>query len=156
MKQKREGADKQMEVREFLERARYINMEIDSKLEHVTALRHLACKVNNTFSETPPSGTPDPKRMENVIIRFVDLEKEVDETIDHLVDIKGSIMKAIRELNDPKERIVLELRYLAFKDWPEIAEKMKLQPRRVYQIHQDALAHLDLLETNQPDCTKLQ
>ena len=138
-----------MEVREFLERARYINMEIDSKLEHVTALRHLACKVNNTFSETPPSGTPDPTRM-------VDLEKEVDEAIDHLVDIKGSIMKAIRKLDDPKERIVLELRYLAFKDWPEIAEKMKLQPRRVYQIHRDALAHLDLTEMNQPDCTKLQ
>ena len=94
-----------MEVREFLERARYINMEIDSKLEHVTALRHLACKVNNTFSETPPSGTPDPKRMENVIIRFVDLEKEVDETIDRLVDIKGSIMKAIRKLDDPKNCI---------------------------------------------------
>ena len=156
MKEEREGADKQMEVREFLERARYINMEIDSKLEHVTALRHLACKVNNTFSETPPSGTPDPKRMENVIIRFVDLEKEVDETIDHLVDIKGSIMKAIRKLDDPKERIVLELRYLAFKDWPEIAEKMMLQPRRVYQIHRDALSHLDLTEINQPDCTKLQ
>ena len=90
-------------------------MEIDSKLEHVTALRYLACKVNHTFSETPPSGTPDPKRMENVIVRFVDLEKEVDETIDRLVDIKGSIMKAIRKLDDPKERIVLELRYLAFK-----------------------------------------
>ena len=156
MKQEREGADKQMEVREFLERARYINMEIDSKLEHVTALRHLACKVYHTFSETPPSGTPDPKRMENVIIRFVDLEKEVDETIDRLVDIKGCIMKAIRKLDDPKERIVLELRYLALKDWPEIAEKMKLQLRRVYQIHRDALAHLDLSENNQPDCTKLQ
>ena len=86
----------------------------------------------------------------------MDLEKEVDEAIDHLVDIKGSIMKAIRKLDDPKERIVLELRYLAFKDWPEIAEKMKLQPRRVYQIHRDALAHLDLTEMNQPDCTKLQ
>lgn len=33
---------------------------------------------------------------------------------------------------------------------------MKLQPRRVYQIHRDALAHLDLTEMNQSDCTKLQ
>ena len=37
MKLETEGANKQMEVRGFLERARYINMEIDSKLEHVTA-----------------------------------------------------------------------------------------------------------------------
>lgn len=56
MKEEREGANEQMDVRDFLERARYINMEIDSKLEHVTALRYLACKVNNTFSETPLCG----------------------------------------------------------------------------------------------------
>ena len=52
------------------------------------------------------------------------MEHEVDEAIDGLVELKGNIMKAINRVPDERERVVLELRYLAFKDWAAIADTL--------------------------------
>ena len=52
---------------------------------------------------------------------MMDLEREVDEEIDRLVDLKAEIMKTIGQVPNDRERVVLELRYLAFKDWASIA-----------------------------------
>ena len=144
MKQEREGADKQMEVREFLERARNINIQIDSKLEQVSALRQLAIKASSTLSPVPPSGTPDPHRLEKTITRMMDMGHEVDEDIDRLVELKADIMKAISRVPDDRERVVLELRYLAFKDWASIADAIGLHIRQVYRLHDEALKHIEI------------
>ena len=42
MKQDLEGEEKRMEAKAYLEQARNINIQIDSKLEQVSALRQLA------------------------------------------------------------------------------------------------------------------
>lgn len=104
-----------MQVKAYLEQARNINIQIDSKLEQVSALRQLARKATSTLSLVPPSGTPNPHRLEDTIIRMMDLEREVDEEIDRLVDLKAEIMKTIGQVPNDRERVVLELRYLAFK-----------------------------------------
>lgn len=64
MKREPEGEEKCMETKEYLEQARNINIQIDSKLEQVSALRQLAIKASSTISPVPPSGTPDPHRLE--------------------------------------------------------------------------------------------
>ena len=46
----------------------------------------------------------------------------MDEAIDVLVELKADIMKTISRVPDARERVVLELRYLAFKDWASIAD----------------------------------
>ena len=116
MKRETEGEEKRMEAKAYLEQARNINIQIDSKLEQVSALRQLAIKASSTLSPVPPSGKPDPHRLEKTITRMMDMEHEVDETIDGLVELKADIMKAISRVPDARERVVLELRYLAFKD----------------------------------------
>jgi DNA-directed RNA polymerase specialized sigma subunit len=90
----------------------------------------------------PPSGTPNPHRLEDTIIRMMDLEREVDEEIDRLVDLKAEIMKTIGQVPNDRERVVLELRYLAFKDWASIAGTLKLNVRQVYRMHEEALKNI--------------
>lgn len=146
MKQELEGAEKSMEIKAYLEQARNINIQIDSKLEQVSALRRLAVKASSTLSPVPPSGTPNPHRLEETIARMMDMEYEVDEDIDHLVELKADIMKAISRVPDDRERVVLELRYLAFKDWASIADAVGLHIRQVYRLHDEALKHIEISE----------
>lgn len=144
MKRETEGEDKRMEAKAYLEQARNINIQIDSKLEQVSALRRLAIKASSTLSPVPPSGTPDPHRLEKTITRMMDMEHEVDGDIDHLVELKADIMKAISRVPDDRERVVLELRYLAFKDWASIAGAIGLHIRQVYRLHDEALKHIEI------------
>lgn len=144
MKRETEGEEKRMDVKAYLERARNINIQIDSKLEQVSALRQLAIKASSTISPVPPSRTPDPHRLEKTITRMMDMEHEVDEDIDHLVELKADIMKAISRVPDDRERVVLELRYLAFKDWASIADAIGLHIRQVYRLHDEALKHIEI------------
>lgn len=144
MKRQTEGEEKRMEAKAYLEQARNINIQIDSKLEQVSALRQLAIKASSTISPVPPSGTPDPHRLEKTITRMMDMEHEVDEDIDHLVELKADIMKVISRVPDDRERVVLELRYLAFKDWASIADAIGLHIRQVYRLHDEALKHIEI------------
>jgi len=144
MKRQTEGEEKRMEAKAYLEQARNINIQIDSKLEQVSALRQLSIKASSTISPVPPSGTPDPHRLEKTITRMMDMEHEVDEDIDHLVELKADIMKVISRVPDDRERVVLELRYLAFKDWASIADAIGLHIRQVYRLHDDALKHIEI------------
>ena len=144
MKRQTEGEEKRMEAKAYLEQARNINIQIDSKLEQVSALRQLAIKASSTISPVPPSGTPDPHRLEKTITRMMDMEHEVDEDIDHLVELKTDIMKVISRVPDDRERVVLELRYLAFKDWASIADTIGLHIRQVYRLHDEALKYIEI------------
>lgn len=144
MKQEPEGEGTRMEAKAYLEQARNINIQIDSKLEQVSSLRQLAVKASSTLSPVPPSGTPNPHRLEETIARMMDMEHEVDEAIDGLVELKADIMKAISRVPDARERVVLELRYLAFKDWASIADALGLHIRQVYRLHDEALRHIEI------------
>lgn len=92
----------------------------------------------------PPSGTPNPHRLEETIARMMDMEQEVDEAIDVLVELKADIMMAVSRVPDARERVILELRYLAFKDWASIADTLGLHIRQVYRLHDEALKHIEI------------
>jgi DNA-directed RNA polymerase specialized sigma subunit len=47
-------------------------------------------------------------------------------------------------LPDARERVILELRYLAFKDWASIADALGLHVRQVYRLHDEALKHIEI------------
>ena len=85
-----------MEAKAYLEQARNINLQIDSKLEQVSALRRLATKASSALSPVPPSGTPNPHRLEETIAKMMDMEHEVDEAIDGLVEVEEQ-MGSIRD-----------------------------------------------------------
>ena len=104
-------------------------------------MRQLAIKASSILSPVPPSGTPNPHRLEETIARMMDMEHEVDEAIDGLIELKADIMKAISRVPDARERVILELRYLAFKDWASIADALGLHVRQVYRLHDEALKH---------------
>ena len=130
-----------MNAKEFLEQVRYVDRAIDSKLEQVHRLRNEATKATSLVSDMPRGGSPNLQRLEDTIIKIIDLEHEINRDIDWLVDLKKAARESINTMSDPEERLILELRYLCYKTWPEIAEAMGVSESTVYRTHGLALVN---------------
>ena len=110
-----------MTAKEYLGQAYRLDQRIDAKLEQVSNLRALATKATATISDMPRSSSPNLQHMESTILKIIDLEQEINEDIDRLVDLKKEITTAIKAVIVPEYQMVLELRYLCYKRWEEIA-----------------------------------
>ena len=128
-----------MTAKEFLQKAYRIDQRINAKLEQVASLRELATKVSTALSGAPLSGTRNVHKMEDIIAKMVDLETEINRDIDALVDLKHEIVSVIKQIENPEYQTLLELRYLCFKVWEQIAVDLKYSIQNVYKIHDRAL-----------------
>ena len=128
-----------MSTKDYLSQAYRIDQRINSKLAQVMSLRDLLGKATGTLSGAPKAATPNPHSMEDTIAKMVDLENEINEDIDALVDLKAEIMRRIKRVENTEYQTILELRYLCFKRWEEIAVDMGYSLRRLYELHDCAL-----------------
>ena len=128
-----------MTIKEYLSQAYRIDQRINSKLEQVRSLRGLAEKATSTLSDTPCSGNGNKQKIESVIVKIIDLEHEIDEEIDRLVDLKQEIVSLIKHVKNPEYQTLLELRYLCFRTWEQIAVEMHYELRYLHKLHRRAL-----------------
>ena len=133
-----------MNAKEYLSQAYRIDQRINSKLEQVMSLRDLLGKANVTLTGMPKTPTPNPHSMEDIIVKMVDLESEINDDIDTLVDLKAEIMRCIKRVDNPEYQTLLELRYLCFKRWENISADMGYSLRRIYELHNLALEQISV------------
>ena len=138
-----------MDAKTFLNKARVINLEIDSKLKQTQDLRNLVMNITTTISDMPGSPSRNTDKMERIIAKIVDMEHKIDEDIDSLVDLKDNIQSCINSLDDAEYRVLLTERYINFEDWEKIALTMHYTTRNIHLMHGRALRlvqeHLDTL-----------
>lgn len=132
-----------MTTKEYLNQARMLDKRIDSKLEQVERLRALAERTTTVLS-SQPKGTSGTNRTEYCVLKIWELEREVNEDIDRLIDLKREIQDAIGLLTDDKYKLLLEYRYLCGNTWEQIAEKMRIDLRWVYRMHGRALQEITI------------
>ena len=135
-----------MNAKEYLSQAMYIDQRINSKLEQVTRLRENVTNCTAALSDMPRPDSPNKQRMEETICKIVDLEQEINADIDRLVDLKAEARKAINAVSDPVQQLILELRYLCYKPWLEIAETIGYSEATVYRLHGEALKNIAVPE----------
>jgi len=133
-----------MMAKEYLSQAFRLDQRINSKLEQVANLRDLATKATASIHAERVSGTKQRSPMENAIVKLIDLEREIDADIDKLVDLKREIIGVINSVEQPEYHLLLELRYLSYKTWEEIAEVMNYSWRNVHYVHSKALKTVKL------------
>lgn len=133
-----------MNAKEYLGQAYRIDQRINSKLEQISSLRNLAIKATSTLSDIPPSGSRNVHRMEDVIVKIIDMENEINADIDRLVDLKKDVASLIKSVSSPEQQTLLELRYLCFKSWEEIAVEMGYTIQHIYRIRDKALKGINL------------
>ncbi len=138
-----------MTAKQFLKQARYLDERINTKIAQVSSLHDLATKATATLSDMPGSPTRNTHRMEDIIIKILMLENEINSDIDHLVDLKESILAVINAVDDEACRLLLEKRYLNLESWEDIAAEMCTGVDNIYRLHNKALKKIPIPETLQ-------
>lgn len=135
-----------MTAKQYLKQARYLDERINTKIAQVSSLHNLATKATSTLSDMPGSPTRNTHRMEDIIIKILMLENEINADIDHLVDLKDEILSVIKAVDDEECCLLLEKRYLNFEQWEDIAAEMCTGVKNIYRLHDKALKMLILPE----------
>lgn len=130
-------------AKEYLGQAYRIDQRINSKIEQVSALNNMATKATNTISDMPGSATRNIHRMEDVIVKIIDLQNEINADIDELVDFKAEVMSVIKSIDNLEYQTLLELRYLCFKPWEQIAIELGYSINNVFKMHRKAIELLE-------------
>ena len=133
-----------MQVKEFLNKIRHIDMMIDCKCDQIKSLRDRLTSISCPMGEKVQSSLNHDK-FTNPISKIIELEKEINEDIDNLVDLKRKARKSIEQLNDDREKLVLYKRYFENKTFEEISVEMNYSWRRIHHFHSDPLVHLEML-----------
>ncbi len=131
-----------MKIKEYLGQAYRIDHRINSKLDQISALHDLATKASSTVNDMPGSPNRNIHKMEDVIVKIIALEEEVNQDIDELVDLKTDITHLIKTLENHEYQIILEQRYLCFKTWEQISVDMGYSIQHTFRLHDKALKAL--------------
>lgn len=133
-----------MNAKEYLKQAFYLDKRINSKLEQVESLNALATKATSTLSDMPKSPNRKSSKLEDTIVKIIDLQEEINRDIDKLVDLKKEIADCIFLLKDEEEQTVLEKRYLCFNSWEQIAVDMNYSIQYCFKVHKNALSKISI------------
>ncbi len=128
-----------MTAKDYLGQAYRLDQRINSKIDQITSLSDLATKCTSTISDMPKNPSPSSSPMADIVCKIIDLQAEINTDIDRLVELKRDIVRTIKSVDNSEYQTLLELRYLCFKTWEQIAVDMGYRVRNVHTLHNEAL-----------------
>ena len=133
-----------MTVKEYFGQAYRLDQRINSKLEQLESLNGLATKCTSTLTGMPKNPSHSTSMMADAVAKIVDLQAEINRDIDPLMDLKCEMVRVIKNVEHLEYQTLLELRYLCFKTWEQIAVDMNYSIDNAYRIHRKALCAVSL------------
>lgn len=131
-----------MTVKDYLLQARFLDDRINSKTQQIASLNELATKCTTTFSDMPRNPNRGHSRVEDCVIKIIDLEDSLKKDIEKLVDLKKEIMGVIKAVPNVEYQTLLEKRYLCFITWEQIAVDMNYSMQHIHRMHSAALKEI--------------
>ena len=139
-----------MTTKEYL--SQLINLErlIEAKRLECERLDAMSKKVTSVLSDCKVDSSHS-DRNEDVIIRVIELKKDISEKMKAYVKLQAEISKEIDEIENVRYRSLLIMRYVNCLKFEEISEKMHYGTRWVLVLHREALKGFDRLHSKKYD-----
>ena len=137
-----------MTAKEYLNQAKTLDQRINVKLDRVSRLRAMTQKITASLDGEQVSRTRNVTSLEDAIIRLMEEEESLNAAIDRLVDLKREVSGVLKQIDDTDCQLLLELRYLCYRSWEDIAEVMHMHIRTVYKVHGRALLKVEAILHN--------
>lgn len=139
-----------MTIKQYLSQAFLLDKMIQGKIALSASLNRQALECG-TQASAPGSA--------DIYARIRALEAQINADIDRLVDLKQEIYALIEKIPDPRERTLLQLRYLSSENgrpltWAHIAKLLCYDERWVMRLHLRALESAEKLWQAPPDWNK--
>lgn len=124
-----------MTAKQYLNRVRRIDKEIEALLRLVQRTRESLETVTQNYDSDGAQSTKNPHKYD----RLVELESLVDAKIDEQISMKAEILNTIMQLEDRRQRLVLMEYYVEMKTWEQVAVDMNYSYMHITRIHGYAL-----------------
>ena len=113
-----------MKAKDYLKQIERLDKCIEQKQIECDELRLRAGSTGGIQYGERVQTTPSGDALEKKVVKYVQLEQEIDEMIDRFVDLKHKIIDEIQELSEVKHIDVLFKRYVQYKSLEQIAVEM--------------------------------
>lgn len=131
-----------MNAREYLAQLEVIETRIQSIQFDIRQLKDLALSITPSYEGERVQASGNNQRMATAADRWMDKERELNDTIDRLIEKKLEIANTIRQVKNPKESGVLHMLYIQKKSYVEIADAFDRSVSWAKSIHGWALLSL--------------
>ena len=138
-----------MNAKEYLSQARNLDQRIITKTQMIDSLNDLATRCTTTYSDMPKSPNHGNSRLEECVMKIMDLEEQILHDMDKLVDLKKEITYVIRSISNPEYQDLLAKRYICCESWEKIAVDMNYELRYIHKLHSRALQEVKIPETDE-------
>ena len=118
------------DVIKVLERARSMELEVSTQLEHIERLERIARRAHDSTAYA-----------QQTVEKLARLEKQLNDCIDLMCDAKADALRYISFLTG-EERSVIEGYYILAKNWQQLSYDLYMSERRVFMLRKSALEKL--------------
>lgn len=139
--------EKSEKAKRYLKQIEKLDKRLARELRNLDKLRSSAEYHSPSFEGSGSGGSGD--RLSESVSRIIEQEERVQQLTDTYTRKFLEIEQAIKAIGNDKQEEVLELRYLHYKKWEEIASVMKYSLENVYKLHGKALQKITLNYSNQ-------
>lgn len=128
-----------MDTKEFLNQYKLLQDRIKDKELELLKLKQLSVSISSPVNDIKVSSSKKTDKLGDMICTIIDLSEEIANQKFDLLKLHLSISKFINDMDNQEDKRLLELRYLHFMKWEEIADSMGYSIRNVHRIHNRAL-----------------
>lgn len=128
-----------MTGKQFLNRARNIDREIDNLVNQRERTRLRVMKITQSYENDGAQMTKDPHKFD----RLVELENEINQQIEALIGTKREIRAVINQLKNRQQRMALSDYYVSMMTWEETAVDLHYSFQGVMKLRKQAIAEVE-------------
>ncbi len=134
-----------MNAKEYLSQAYVLDRRVKVAMENVAHLREMTQQITPNYESEVVSHTRNVSSLQDTITKLVDAEEQLNRNVNTLVALKKEITGVLAQVRNPEYKLLLEMRYLAFKGWDEIADNLYMHVRSAHKMHSRALKVVDAI-----------
>lgn len=128
-----------VDAKAYLKQVELCDTRINNKLDELSVLKSIALKVTPSLSHAPAHSSGGQDKVGDVIAKIIDLEADINRTVDELVDKKREISAVVDQIQNADQLSVIYKHYFQFETLEQIACDMHMSYRNVCYIHGRAL-----------------
>lgn len=134
-----------MTTKQYLGQIDRYNKIISNKLSEIYQLKSLACSISVSADNEKIQTSSDKDRLGAAVAKIVDLESEINSTIDSFLKKREKIIMQIDSMESAIYYQVLFSRYIEQETFEKIAEETEYSLRQILRIHGRALSEFEKL-----------
>lgn len=114
-----------MVAKEYLKKIARMESYIQSKKERLAVLKEMSSGISAPkFDDMPRNPNKGRSRLEETILKYIDLENEIKEDEKKLEYEKLYLLEAIGRIEEPEYQTILISRYVKHQSWDDIANSL--------------------------------